>query len=87
VAEEESKMSAHDLGIHLPPPSLWPIILAFAITLFFGGWMVHWGVAVAGGLMVLASSFAFAFEPGHSGTEGEREPGRASPRPRTTGAC
>ncbi len=67
VAEEESKMSAHDLGIHLPPPSLWPIILAFAITLFFGGWLVHWGVAVVGGLMILGAAFAFAFEPGHSG--------------------
>src|SRR5690606_37942240 len=35
--DDESKMSAHDLGIHLPPPSFWPIVLAFAITVFFGG--------------------------------------------------
>jgi cytochrome c oxidase subunit I len=67
IAEEESKMSAHDLGIHLPPPSFWPVVLAFAITLFFGGWMVHWTVALAGALLVFASAFAFAFEPGHSG--------------------
>jgi cytochrome c oxidase subunit 1 len=65
--DDRNKMSAHDLGIHLPPPSYWPIVLAFAISLFFGGWIIHWSVAVAGGLLVLASAFAFAFEPGHSG--------------------
>jgi cytochrome c oxidase subunit I len=66
-AAEESRMSAHDLGIHLPPPSYWPFVLAFSITLFFAGFMVHWGVAVVGALMVLVTAFTFAFEPGHSG--------------------
>jgi len=64
---EESRMSAHDLGIHLPPPSIIPFILAFAITLFFGGWLIHWAVPAVAAVMILASAFAFAFEPGHSG--------------------
>jgi hypothetical protein len=35
--QDENKMSAHDLGIHLPPPSFWPIVLAAGITLIFVG--------------------------------------------------
>ena len=42
--DDESKMSAHDLGIHLPPPSYFPILLAFAMALFFGGFIVHLGL-------------------------------------------
>ena len=50
--DDESKMSAHDLGIHLPPPSLLPILLALAITVFFGGFMVHWGITVVAGFSI-----------------------------------
>jgi cytochrome c oxidase subunit 1 len=65
--DDESKMSAHDLGIHLPPPSSLPIILALSIAVFFGGFMVHWGISIAGGVSILLLAYAFAFEPGHSG--------------------
>jgi cytochrome c oxidase subunit I len=65
--EDESKMSAHDLGIHLPPPSVIPIILALSITLFFSGFMVHWAMSLVAAVMVMLMTFAFAFEPGHSG--------------------
>ncbi len=64
--DDENKMSTHDLGIHLPPPSYWPIILGFSIALFFGGFIVHWGVSIVAALMVAGSMFMFAFEPGHS---------------------
>ncbi|HET7274222.1 MAG TPA: cytochrome c oxidase subunit I [Longimicrobiaceae bacterium] len=65
--DDESKMSAHDLGIHLPPPSLLPILMAFAISVFFGGFILHWGLAMAGFVMLFVCTFLFAFEPGHSG--------------------
>src|SRR5690606_25159349 len=65
--DDESKMSAHDLGIHLPPPSMLPIYLAFSIALFFGGFMLHWAVPVVGIIGITLITFAFAFEPGHSG--------------------
>ena len=65
--DDESKMSAHDLGIHLPPPSFYPILLAFAITVFFGGFMLHWVVPVIGVFGIALLIFALAFEPGHSG--------------------
>ena len=35
--QDENKMSAHDLGIHLPPPSFWPIVLAAGVTSIFVG--------------------------------------------------
>jgi cytochrome c oxidase subunit I len=63
--DDESKMSAHDLGIHLPPPSLYPILLALGITVFFGGLIVHWGVSLVAALGIAAIIFLFAFEPGH----------------------
>jgi cytochrome c oxidase subunit 1 len=72
--DSESKMSAHDLGIHLPPPSYWPIVLAFGILLTFGSlifrnidgvWNNLWWLSVAGVLTVTVSIFKWAFEPGH----------------------
>jgi cytochrome c oxidase subunit I len=64
--DDESKMSAHDLGIHLPPPSYWPIVLAFAVSLFFGGWILHWSVPLVGVALIAFAIYSFAFEPGHS---------------------
>ena len=74
-ASDENKMSAHDLGIHLPPPSYWPIVLAFGITVIFVGLMFRqvpdplrtlWLVLTPGGvLLTIVSIYAWAFEPGH----------------------
>jgi cytochrome c oxidase subunit 1 len=64
--DDTSKPSTHDLGIHLPPPSIYPIILAFALTVFFGGFMLGWEASLLGVVAVALSIFAMAFEPGHS---------------------
>ena len=64
--DDTSKMSTHDLGIHLPPPSIYPIVLAFALTVFFGGFMLGWEVSLLGVVAVALSIFAMAFEPGHT---------------------
>ncbi|HEX8274517.1 MAG TPA: cytochrome c oxidase subunit I [Longimicrobiaceae bacterium] len=74
--DDESKMSAHDLGIHLPPPSYWPVVLALGITLTFGmlifrqaadgsPWHYLWFGSVAGLLLTVYSIYRWAFEPGH----------------------
>jgi hypothetical protein len=60
-------MSARDLGIHLPPPSILPILLALSLACFFGGFILHWGISLAGAISILLIVYAFAFEPGHSG--------------------
>jgi cytochrome c oxidase subunit 1 len=70
-----NRMSAHDLGIHLPPPSYWPIITAAAISAIFIGLMFRnvegalhnlWWMTVAGVVALFVSVYAWAFEPGHS---------------------
>jgi cytochrome c oxidase subunit 1 len=64
--DADNKMSAHDLGIHLPPPSVLPILLALGITVFFGGFILHWAVSAGAALAIAVLIFMFAFEPGHS---------------------
>jgi cytochrome c oxidase subunit 1 len=70
-----NRMSAHDLGIHLPPPSYWPIITAVAISAIFIGLLFRnvegvlhnlWWMTVLGVVGLIASIYAWAFEPGHS---------------------
>ncbi|HEY0021601.1 MAG TPA: cytochrome c oxidase subunit I [Longimicrobium sp.] len=72
--DDENKMSAHDLGIHLPPPSFWPIVLASGISLTFMGLIFRsmdgplhwlWLLTVVGVALTTLSIFKFAFEPGH----------------------
>jgi cytochrome c oxidase subunit 1 len=72
--DDESKMSAHDLGIHLPPPSYWPIVLALGITMVFGMLIFRnvdgalhnlWMGSIAGILLTVYSIYRWAFEPGH----------------------
>jgi len=70
-----NRMSAHDLGIHLPPPSFWPIVTAAAISTIFiglmfrhveGVWHNLWWMTVVGAVTLVISIYAWAFEPGHS---------------------
>jgi drug/metabolite transporter (DMT)-like permease len=67
-------MSAHDLGIHLPPPSFWPIVLAAGVSSIFIGLIFRrvegplhqlWYLMFAGVLTTILSMYAWAFEPGH----------------------
>ena len=71
---DENKMSAHDLGIHLPPPSFWPIILAAGISSIFIGLIFRqvtgplhnaWYLMFVGVVTTMLSIYAWAFEPGH----------------------
>jgi cytochrome c oxidase subunit 1 len=64
--DDVSKTSAHDLGIHLPPPSYLPIILAFSVALFFGGFIVSFWMPAVMAVVIFVLAFATAFEPGHS---------------------
>jgi cytochrome c oxidase subunit 1 len=74
--DDENLMSSHDLGIHLPPPSFWPIVLAFSITLVFVGLIFRqvdgalhnlWWLTVVGIVLTTVSIYSWAFEPGHGG--------------------
>ena len=74
--DDENRMSTHDLGIHLPPPSFWPIVTALGICATFIGLIFRnvegplhnlWFLTIAGIVTLVVSMYAWAFEPGHSG--------------------
>ncbi len=60
LAAEEAKGDKH---IHLPSPSYWPIILAFALPLMGYGVIYNRLLIVVGGFIVLIAMFAWALEP------------------------
>ncbi|HEU0013282.1 MAG TPA: cytochrome c oxidase subunit I [Longimicrobium sp.] len=72
---DKNRMSADELGIHLPPPSYWPIVLAMGVSAVFIGLIFRrvdgplhnlWLLTVVGVFTVILSIYAWAFEPGHS---------------------
>ncbi len=60
LAAEEAKGDKH---IHLPSPSYWPIILAFALPVMGYGVIYNRLLIVVGGFIVLLAMFAWALEP------------------------
>jgi cytochrome c oxidase subunit 1 len=54
--------AAGEHGIHLPAPSSWPIVTAAGAAIATAGWLVHVGVVIAGGLLLLYGAFRFALE-------------------------
>jgi heme/copper-type cytochrome/quinol oxidase subunit 1/heme/copper-type cytochrome/quinol oxidase subunit 3 len=59
-APRPSVPEAH--GIHLPPPSLWPIVAAVGILAAAIGALTHLALVVAGAGMTVVAVFAFALE-------------------------
>jgi cytochrome c oxidase subunit I len=49
-------------GIHMPSPSVWPIVTAAGIALAAAGALIHLAVVVAGVLVVVVAGWAFALE-------------------------
>jgi hypothetical protein len=47
--------TAEDLGIHLPGPSIWPIVLALGITLILFGVVTDLLFSALGGLIIVGS--------------------------------
>jgi cytochrome c oxidase subunit 1 len=49
--------------IHMPPPSYWPMVSAFGITLMMSGMILGWWFGIPGLLITLVGLFSWAFEP------------------------
>jgi cytochrome c oxidase subunit 1 len=64
-AEEvlEELESAKDHHIHMPSPSYWPIIVAFALPIMAYGIIYNRLLAVVGGTVLLYGLFGWAIEP------------------------
>ncbi len=56
----ESGAAVHD--IHLPAPSHWPAVVALGIGMAAAGALLHVGIVILGGALVLYGAFAFALE-------------------------
>ena len=50
----KKKRTPETATIHLPAPTIWPMILGLGITLIFAGIVTHWMVALAGAVASLA---------------------------------
>ena len=49
-------------AIHMPPPSYWPLILAFGLLVMLSGLLVSMVQVVVGGLWTLYAMYRFAME-------------------------
>jgi heme/copper-type cytochrome/quinol oxidase subunit 3 len=61
-------------GIHLPSPSMWPVVVAAGLGLGTLGAIVHVGLVILGGAVAVGAAFAFALEhhrnPAHADQTG-----------------
>ncbi|MFN3256111.1 MAG: cytochrome c oxidase subunit I [Ilumatobacter sp.] len=60
VAEEEANADKH---IHLPAPSYWPMVLAFALPIMAYGVIYTTWLIIAGAAIAIAALFGWALEP------------------------
>jgi len=52
--EHESHDEAHG-AFHLPPPSIWPVVVAIGIALLLTGLIINLIIVAVGALLVIAS--------------------------------
>ena len=70
LAEQEAKADKH---IHLPSPSYWPILLAFALPIMAYGVIYSTLMIAAGALLALVSLYGWGMEP-HTATDDDYDP-------------
>jgi cytochrome c oxidase subunit 1 len=59
MAEQERNADKH---IHMPSPSYWPIVLAFALPIITFGIIYSYLISVVGGVIVLFAAYGWALE-------------------------
>lgn len=52
----EPPLQHEPLDVELPAPSVWPVVLAFGVTLIAAGLVTHVGVSLAGGLALIIAA-------------------------------
>jgi cytochrome c oxidase subunit 1 len=64
IAEAADVVQAGDgVGVHLPSPSFWPLVLAFGLPIIGYGLIFNLWLCVVGGLIVLLGFVGWALEP------------------------
>jgi hypothetical protein len=64
LASQPGPLSASK-EIHLPPPSYWPIVMAFGLTFILGGLVVSLAATGAGLLIFAVAVTGWIIEPVH----------------------
>jgi heme/copper-type cytochrome/quinol oxidase subunit 1 len=49
--------------IHMPPPSIWPLVSGLGVTLLMSGMIFGWYVGIPGLVLMLVGLYSWAFEP------------------------
>ncbi|HEU4643052.1 MAG TPA: cytochrome c oxidase subunit I [Gemmatimonadaceae bacterium] len=62
---ENAHPSAHELGIHLPTPTLWPLCAAIGLTVGFAGliWHERISIMILGAVIMVVSLYAWFLTP------------------------
>lgn len=55
MAEPEAQHPDEHEAIHLPPPSIWPVLLAVGIALLLTGLILNIVMVIAGALIIVLS--------------------------------
>ena len=55
MAEQEAQHPDEHEAIHLPPPSIWPVVLAVGIALLLTGLIINLVMVIAGAVIVVLS--------------------------------
>ncbi|HEX2576388.1 MAG TPA: cytochrome c oxidase subunit I [Aquihabitans sp.] len=63
AATEEVSQKGDALGVHLPSPSYWPLVLAFGLPWIAYGLIYNLWFCVFGGLIVVAGMYGWVMEP------------------------
>ena len=66
MSNEDHKSSVSPEDIHMPPPSYWPIVLAFGLVCIVGGLAASLALVVTGVVITLAAAIGWVIEPGFS---------------------
>jgi hypothetical protein len=61
-AGHEDHGHGHGDGIHMPSPSVWPIVSAFGITMISFGILTGWAFGIFGGVVLAISLWKWAGE-------------------------
>lgn len=59
MAEPEAQHPDEHEAIHLPPPSIWPVVLAVGIALFLTGLVINLVMVIAGAIIIVVSIAAW----------------------------
>ena len=66
--EQDAQAEAHE-AFHLPPPSIWPAVLAVGIALLLTGLIINLVIVIIGAVLSLAATVFWVRDARHEFTE------------------